>query len=194
MNGSKIIIIICLLLILIYVIKSKPTNLKYVKSDIDDKEYLVRDLPDKQQAANMLARIRINIMKIDDYLINNIDKYPEMADYIRQLHQKIKYTEYSESTEDSTYTSYSVNKGEQIVFCLRSKSNPNKMHDINLVMYVALHEISHVACPEYGHGDLFKKIFGFITQVAIEQGFYHRIAFDKDPTEYCGLVISDSII
>jgi len=194
MNGTKTIIIIGLLLVLIYLIRSKTTNLKYVRSDIDDREYLVRDQPDKQQAANMLARIRSNIIKINDYLVSNIDKYPEMADYIKQLDQKLKYTEYSESTEDSTYTSYSVNKGEQLVFCLRSRRIPSKMHDINLIMYVTLHEMSHVACPEYGHGDLFKKIFGFITQVAIDQGFYKRIPFDKDPTEYCGLIISDSIV
>ena len=31
----------------------------YVKSSIDGKEYLVRDLPDKQEAANLLAKVRI---------------------------------------------------------------------------------------------------------------------------------------
>ena len=32
-----------------------------------------------------------------------------------------------ESSEDSVYTSYSVNKGEEIVFCLRSRKIKNKL-------------------------------------------------------------------
>ena len=88
---------------------------------------------------------------------------------------------------------YSVNKGEQIVFCLRSK-NTGKLHSLNLVMYVALHEMAHVACPEYGHTKLFKKIFAFFTKTAIEMGIYERIPFNQRPEEYCGLTITDSII
>jgi hypothetical protein len=61
-------------------------------------------------------------------------------------------------------------------------------------MYVALHEISHIACPEYGHGPLFKKIFGFITQVAIELNIYVHVDFNKSPEEYCGIYITESII
>ena len=68
------------------------------------------------------------------------------------------------------------------------------MHDLNLVMYVALHEIAHVGCPVFGHGPLFKRIFAFFTIIAIKQGLYQRIDFRRYPTEYCGLIISDSIV
>ena len=193
-NGARFIIIISLLLILVLMIKFKKTNLKYVKSDIDDDMYLVRDLEDKQKAANMLARIKKNINTIRSYLVNNIDKYPEMEQYIKQMDINLQNTDYSESTEDNTYTSYSVNKGEQLVFCIRSKNDVNKIHDLNLVMYVTLHELAHVANPEYGHGALFKRIFAFLTTVAIEKGYYTKIPFDREPIEYCGLVISDSIV
>ena len=56
---------------------------------------------------------------------------------------------FRESTDDSKFTSYSINKGEEIVFCLRCKKT-NQLHNINELMYVAIHEISHVACPEIG--------------------------------------------
>jgi predicted metal-dependent hydrolase len=62
-------------------------------------------------------------------------------------------------------------------------------------MYVVLHEISHVACPIYdNHGPLFKKIFGFLTKIAINLGLYTKINFNENHTEYCGLMITDSII
>lgn len=168
----------------------------YVVSDIDNQKYLVRDIKDKQHACNMLARLKRNIMGLTEYLNQNKaqEEFKDYSEYIDQLNDKIQNVVISESGEDSVYTSYSINKGEQIVFCLRSKFNKNKLHDLNLVMYVALHEISHVACPEYGHTDLFKKIFAFITKVAIDKGIYQKIPFNDISYEYCGLMITDSII
>lgn len=194
MNGLKIIIILIFLLVLAVFAKTSKKEVKYVTSDIDNKNYLVRDLEDKQKAANMLARIKKNIIIIMNHLDTNKEEYSEYREYIEQLVRKIGDININESSEDSMYTSYSVNKGEQIVFCLRSKKNKNKIHDLNLVMYVALHEISHVACPEFGHTQLFKKIFAFFTRVAIDIGIYKKINFRIDPLEYCGLIISDSII
>lgn len=194
MNGKRFIIILILLIILFFLIRIRNYSLEYVKSDIDNEHYLVRDLEDKQKAANMLARIKKNIYDLTDYLYENINKYPEMEKYIKQLKRKLKYTKFSETKEGSMYTSYSVNKGEQIVFCLRSKYEKDKLHKLNLVMYVTLHEMAHVACPEFGHTPLFKKIFAFLTEVAIDRGIYDKLPFNEDPKEYCGLTITDSII
>lgn len=70
----------------------------------------------------------------------------------------------------------------------------DNIHEFNLVMYVLLHEISHVACPEYDHTPLFKKIFRFICQEAIDVGLYEKIDFVNTPKEYCGMGINESII
>ena len=156
---------------------------------------MVRDLKDKQKAANMLARIKKNILTIVNHLEQyKYTKYKDYKKYIDQLSNKIKYVVINESSIDSVYTSYSINKGEQIVFCLRSKKYTNKLHKLNLIMYVALHELAHVACPEYGHTSLFKKIFAFFTDIAIDIGIYTKIYFNMKPLEYCGLIISDSIV
>ena len=194
MNGLKIIIILIFLFVLLIFVKSTKKEVKYVKSDIDNRSYLVRDVEDKQHAANMLAKIRDNILLIINHLVKNKSEYEEYSQYIDQLKNKIGDINISESSGDSMYTSYSVNKGEKIVFCLRSKKWNSRLHDLNLVMYVALHEISHVACPEFGHTLLFKKIFAFLTQVGIKIGIYKKVNFKNDPTEYCGLMISESII
>ncbi len=170
-------------------------KVELVKSDIDSKMYLVRDQNDKQDAANLLSKIFINMMKLNNYLFENKKKYPKYEKYIDQLNEKIQYTKIQESTDNGVYTSYSINKGEQIVFCLRSrKNNSNKLHDLNLLMYVVIHEMAHVACPEFGHTPLFKEIFAFLASEAINIKIYDKIDFNNNNMEYCGLTITDSII
>ena len=195
MKSGWLIILILMIIISTIYFKYQRHDVIYVKSDLDSEYYLVRNVVDKQYASNMLAKIKKNIMMITDYLVLNCEtKYMDSKPYIMQLHEKIRNAIFVESTEDSIYTSYSVNKGEQIVFCVRSKRLPSKIHDFNLMMYVVLHEISHVACPEYGHTLLFKKIFAFITNVAISLKMYNKINFRDNPEEYCGLMINDSIV
>lgn len=186
--------LLVLLLITLIFIKISRKEVKYIRSDIDFRKYLVRDLKDNQQAANMLAKIRKNLIDLTNHLVKNKDKYKEFTKYINRIDRKVHNVIISENSENSTYTSYSVNKGEQLVFCLRSKRNRDKLHDINLVMYVALHEIAHIGSPEYGHTDLFKKIFAFLTMTAIEMGMYNKMNFRIDPKEYCGLMITESIM
>lgn len=170
-------------------------SMTFLKSPLDNDFYMVRDLSDKDTAVIMLTTIKLNIIKLNDYLVKNKDdKYKEYKPYIEQLNDRIQSVTIAESKESSSTTSYSVNKGEELVFCLRSKKEWNKFHNFNTIMYVALHEISHIACPEYGHGPLFKKIFAFITQVAIEINIYVYEDFNKSPEEYCGIYITESII
>jgi hypothetical protein len=194
----KIFIIILIILCILIIMYFKITNpdMTYVISDIDNQYYLVRNVSDKQQAANTLARMRQNLINLSKYLYENKnnEENKKYIEYIDILHNKINDIIILESTQDSIYTSYSVNKGEQIVFCVRSIKSYN-IHDINLMMYVALHEISHVACPVYdNHGPLFREIFAFITNTAINMKIYTKIDFNKNEEEYCGLNITDSIV
>ena len=183
-----------MLFILIIYYKKYSYKSIYVKSSIDNQYYLVRDLPDKQEVADTLSQFKIKIRKLIDYMLEHCPK--EYKKQIEKLDQKFDTVIISENVFDFYYTSYSVNKGEQLVFCMRSRKNDenNKKHDINLMMYVVLHEISHIACPEYGHTQIFKEIFKYITQSAIVIGIYSPIDFKNIPTEYCGMMITDSII
>ena len=195
-------LIVILLLVLIFILyfRSENRNMTYVISDIDNKMYMVRNKNDKQQASNLLATINKNIKSISDYMYNNLnvtknDNYSKFKPYILRLKTGINNIIIRESSENSQYTSYTVNKGEQIIFCIRSKLidryiDSSNIHDINLIMYVALHEISHIACPEYGHTSLFKDIFNFFCDEASNMGIYKKINFKMYPTEYCGMTIT----
>lgn len=175
-------------------IKFFPSELVYEISSVDGKQYLVRKTSDKKQAANILAKIRSKIFRFIDALDNKKDEFPEYLKYINQLSRRIKGVIISESPQNSEYVSYSVDKGEEISLCLRSKKILSTFHDENLVMYVVLHELAHVANPETGHGDLFKKIFAFFAEFAINNGFYIKIDFALNHTEYCGMILTTSIV
>lgn len=200
-----ILILIIVLIVVVYFYNNSGdygwhAGMVYVKSDIDGKSYLVRNNNDKMKAANILATVRNNIFAVTNYMNNGLlnpdERYKKNKPYITQLNEKIQNVVIRESSDNSVYTSYTVNKGETIVFCIRSKliSRANELHDLNLIMYVALHEISHVACPEYNHTPLFKEIFKFICEEAIKMGIYKKIDFDTEPKEYCGMNITDSVV
>ena len=190
------IIIILILFLIFYNLIN--TEVKYVKSNIDNKEYLVRDLDDATQAAALLSNLKRRMIKVTEHLYKNKDSiYSENKDYIDNLYKKVKKgVVISENSSETNYTSYSVNKGEELVFCLRSrkKDKNNEFHDLNLLTYVLLHEMAHIACPEYGHTPLYNRIFGFITTVAIQIGEYNKIDFYQNNTEYCGMTITSSIV
>ena len=188
--------IISLLVIFIYIF-FKINNNKFVLIEAyNGQKVLVNDGENKQKSANLLAEIIERIYKLRNHLKRNRDKYPDNQSCIDLLCENLneERTQIYENSNSSEYTSYSVNKGEEIVFCLKSRKNPNSLHDINLMMYVAIHELAHIGCHEIGHTDLFKKIFAFYLEVAIELGIYKHVDYEIDPVEYCGMILSSSII
>ena len=190
-----IVFIILILVILFFVYNNlyKYDNLVKIKSPIDDNYYWVRDKTDKFQAANTLAKIKINMKKLVSHLQKNQSKFPDNMSYIKDLVFRTKKIYIMETPQDEKYTSYTINKGEKIVFCLRSKLFDN-IHDMNTIMYVVIHEMAHVGCPEYGHTSLFKKIFKFLLEQSIVIGIYKPIDYRINPQNYCGMTINEYLL
>jgi predicted metal-dependent hydrolase len=193
-----IIIFILILFLIIYIFYNNTyykDNLVYQKSTVDNEEYFVRNLEDKSNAANTLATIKNNIKKLVSHLNNNINnnKYIKEKEYINNLVNRTKQINIIETPDDEQNTSYTINKGEKIVMCLRSKFL-NQIHDINTIMYVVIHELAHVACPEYGHTPLFKKIFIFLLKESQKINIYTPIDYRKNPQDYCGMVINEYLL
>lgn len=194
-----LLIIFVIIILVYYFTKSTKSEATYVKSNLDGKEYLVQNLEDKEEAAHMLSLIRKRIFLFRDYLKDNITKFPEYQNYIEQFCNQIKDVTLAENAPNGEYTSYTLNKGEEINLCLRSREN-KKLHDMNLIMYVVLHELSHVACPKSdfdpndSHTPLFKKIFVFFLQEAIAIKLYKQTNYQLDPKEYCGMTINENLL
>ena len=194
---ENLIFIITGIILYIFFIYNK-NSLKLIEAHNGNK-YYVRDEKDKLLAANLLAQIEERLYKIRDHCISNIDNpdYGTYRKYIVRLKKKFhrNRTQIYENTTKKGSTSYSVNKGEDLVFCIRHrKKNKKKLHNINTVMYVAIHELAHIACPEIGHTPLFTKINTYLLKKADELGIYKYKNYYKYPEEYCGMILSSNIL
>lgn len=188
-------ILIAIIIIFIYIFLFHNKKNVVLVSTSNNNKYLVYNDDKKQQTAEILEKLIDNIFTLRNYLYENKENFPDMKPYINMLYRNLdkNKTLIYENDPKSNLTSYSINKGEELCICLRSKKT-GEIHDINLLTYVLLHEISHIACPEVGHGELFKKIFRFITEQAIEIGIYTKENYEYSPVEYCGMMLSSSII
>ena len=186
-------ILLFLVLYIIYINLYSDDNLIYEHATFDNDYYWVRNLKDKSQAANTLAHIKENMIKLINHLQNNINDFPENMSYIKDLVRRTKTINIMETPGDEKFTSYTVNKGEKIVFCLRSKIF-DEIHDINTLMYVVIHEMAHIACPEYGHTKLFKEIFKFLLVESAKINIYIIKNYRINPQIYCGMTITEYLL
>lgn len=168
-------------------IQNGYSNLVYVTSKIDNRTYLVRNTNDKQEAADMLATINQKLEKLKVHLEK---KYPN-DERIKRLQVNYIPENVCESAAHDKNTSYSVNKGEKVVFCIRSKED-DKLEDLNTLMFVAIHEMGHLASGTIGHNKEFWDNFEFLLREAIDIGLYEKVEYSKNPKSYCGIQITDS--
>lgn len=138
----------------------------------------------------MLHELYQRLVRVVEYAAS---REAELAKYATRVGQKIHSVRIMETEKDSMFTSYSINKGDELVFCLRSKTT-GEFHDINELMYVAVHEIAHIACPQTGHTQLFRRINRLLLQAAIDAGVYQFVDYSRLSREYCGIQLSVNIL
>ncbi len=187
---KEILIIIIVIVCLSYYVDETFINseVTMVVSNIDGRRYIVRNLPDKQQAADMLARLNESAFKIIKHLQ---EKYPN-DERVQLLQQNFDPDALSEGTDSNKYTSYTINKNS-IVMCLRQK-NTNSILDFNTLLYPYLHEKSHLLTRELNHTKQFWKNFRWFLQEAVDIGIYTPIDYSKTPVKYCGIEITSNIL
>ncbi len=165
-------------------------QLKCIVSDVNGKKYCVRERNNLKEACNLLASITMKMEKLVHYLGEKYTNKENVKRLVKNFNpQKIK-----ETLPTSEYTAYSENKGEKIAFCLSSKNKTDTKNliDENTLIFVALHELSHLATKSIGHNDEFWNNFKFlITQASIIQ-IYTPIDYKKQKQEYCGMNIKDN--
>lgn len=172
-------------------IKARFQEVEYVTSSVDGARYLVRRAEDSQEAADTLAHINARVQR----LLARLEAAAPDDDRTRALRERYNPAALSEGGHNSGYTSYSVNKGEKIVMCLRSRGGPDENGDIerfNTLMYVALHELAHLVTDEVGHTAAFWENFRWLLAEAGEAGVYTPVDYSREPEEYCGISITSS--
>lgn len=198
----------------------------YVQAQTNGKQYLVRNLADKQDAANMLGDMNSRFDKLVEYIRDHvIDKSKKKHIKLYKLYVlrdtkvedkdilsgeasgRIPFRKFiaacqrlvnnynpdaiSENTPDSAYTSYSENKGQRIVFCIRAKST-NRMVDINTMMFVGIHELAHLMTQSIGHTPEFWENMRILLRIGIRLGVYDCKNYNIESKDYCGTKITDT--
>lgn len=191
------VVMVPLILGMIAIMKiSKNGEIVYAVSQLNGKSYLVRDLPDKQVAVDRLVTIIQRLEKLRDHLAKNKGTFGEFDYAAKRIVENFNPDAVSEGSLDHNYTSYTVNKGEKMVFCLRSRDDHNQeqLHDINTLTFVAIHEMAHIGCRSQGHNEEFKKVFKFLLQYAVNIGIYSPQNYQQSPVRYCGVNITDDVL
>jgi predicted metal-dependent hydrolase len=231
------IIIISLIIIIYKYFEKQSYDVVMVKSETNGKQYLVRNLPDKQEASNLLGSIAIKLEKLveiiknegyeniyNKYIKTDVDKETstinvngnkskdliegqdagsserqnlendmkiKLKEDIERLISNFNSDAFSETTPDSKYTSYSVNKGQSVHFCVRDKTN-DKLVKENIMTFVAIHELGHLMTKSIGHDPEFWNNMRLLLKISVDNGLYKNIDFNKKPEPYCGITISDT--
>ena len=229
------IIIISLIVIIYKYFEKHSYDVVMVKAETNGKKYLVRNLPDKQEAANLIGNLAIKLENLVNiiqtkgyeniyitYIKTDVDKESfnkngnkskdlidgqdggssekqtlehnmkmKLKEDIERLVSNFNSNAFSETTPDSKYTSYSVNKGQSIVMCVRSKQD-DKLVKENIMTFVAIHELGHLMTKTIGHDPEFWNNMRLLLKIAIDNGLYKNVDFNKKPEPYCGITISDT--
>jgi len=186
--NSVLIIFIIIIAYKIY-ITSDSFNLRCIISDVNGNKYCVRDRLKLELAADKLANVNIKLNKLVKHLG---EKYPEKEN-VKRIIKRYNPKKIYETLPTSEYTAYSENKGEKLAFCLDTEKNSQgRLIDDNTLMYVALHELSHIASVSIGHNDEFWSNFKFIIIEAKEINVYNPIDYKNNNARYCGMNITDN--
>jgi hypothetical protein len=133
---------------------------EYVKSTIDNNYYRVRSVYQKQQKANILAILYIKLNTIVSSLERSNSDNPNVQQLVNNWNNGVSIKETGKLETDAAYV---INK-KYISFCLPDTTGA--LNEINLMTYVAIHELAHIMSFEIGHGPEFVRNFDFLLRYA----------------------------
>jgi hypothetical protein len=175
--------------VMIYLENMDSYNLKCIISDVNGDKYCVRQRDQLNAAADLLANTTEKCKQLVEYVYA---KFPE-DDRVQRLKKGFNPKQIMETLPTSEHTAYSENKGEKIAFCLNVKKNDNtNLIDPETLLFVAIHELSHVATKTIGHKQDFWENFKFLLEQAKEAGIHEPVDYKEKPQEYCGMKIHDN--
>jgi hypothetical protein len=187
--GIVMIVFVIIIVVKLY-LDNDMFHLSCIVSDVNGKKYCVRERKNMKKASDLLAKTTVNLTKVVKHLENS---YPEQEN-VKFLVKNFNPKKIKEILPTSEYTAYSENKGEKIAFCLnkQNKQDVDNLIDENTLMFVALHELSHLATKSVGHNDEFWSNFKFIIQESEKIGVYKPVDYKNNKTDYCGMTIKDN--
>ena len=170
-----------LILILLFVALGVLSHRTQTPLDYYDDRLIRRShAPDtKEVVAKKLKEVE---MRLHDLLARGPQNCPKF-ERIRQRWNGILY-ETAQEDHPEEALAYSVDKGKAIHICVLDAHG--HVSDINAMLFVALHELAHVAETEYGHGPSFFRTMRYLLEVADSLGIYSYQDHAEDHVSLCG--------
>lgn len=165
-------------------------DLVMVESQLNSNKYKVQDRFDKKIAADKMAEINKTIRSIQKVLLHS---HPNDNRVIR-MNKRLNNTKLQETINKPDESSYTINKGEIMSFCLRNKDHEKRetdeFHNHNVLVFVLIHELAHVMSIKEGHGTEFMDNFRFILRESVKNNIYYPVDYSKMPMNYCGVDVT----
>lgn len=165
-------------------------DLVMIESQLNSNKYKVQDRFDKKIAADKMAEINKTIRSIQKVLVQS---HPNDKRVIR-MNKRLNNTKLQETINKPDESSYTINKGEIISFCLRNKDHEKRetdeFHNHNVLVFVLIHELAHVMSIKEGHGTEFMENFRFILRESVKNNIYYPVDYSKIPMNYCGVDVT----
>jgi len=134
-----------------------------------------------------MAEIKKRMKQLISYCVTN---FPDNEN-VKIMNERFQPNNIQETSITDSGTSYTIDKGKEMHLCLRDKSDM-KLHDINILMFVAIHELAHVLSTSYGHNDEFGENFVFLLKQSIKIGIYNPVDYSQNPEEFCGMDVTSN--
>ena len=191
MNILLIIILIVAVGIAIVFAKSSLTENISVRGHCGLNYYVSDKFKNLTDAADLLCEIHRRCEILITHLIQkNTRNQKNISWMIKKL--SLEY-DWDDFTEHPTET-FNVDKGEKIHLCMRHPDG--QLYDINILMFVILHELSHIITKVYDttpiHSGEFWANNVWLLREAIKAGIYKPIDYKSRPIKYCGISITSS--
>jgi hypothetical protein len=205
---QKILIILLVIFLTVCIIGVYQAK-TLVYSPVDQNKYFVLSkYKNQQSAADLIAKVNKNFMQFLRHLkqkyqidktdeesygstsLQFTDKYKIVESILKNYNPEAIYE--NDPINIKNDTSYTVQKGEAIYLCVRSKTNPRELVDYNTLMFVVLHEVGgHIGNYNgWGHDMRFWSVFKFMLREAVNFGIYSPVDYAIAPVDYCGLMIN----
>lgn len=182
----KVLLLVAVILIIGWLIYQYMSNLDdrtHVEA-FDGRMYHVRNIPSKKETADSLARLNARFTQVMKQASQMTQSNPDLSAAMRRLQERYDPSRLSEAIVEPSLTSYTVDKGEEVALCMRTRDASEALYDDNLMMTVLCHEGAHIMSISIDHTPEFMGNFRFLLDVASSLGMYQP---SNTPVNYCGL-------
>lgn len=153
----------------------------------DEAQKVASNAPNSKTSAKLLSEIKKRLTRLLQHVLSDKDHKKQ----VKLLKKRFRPQNIQEKALGEKGTSYTVNKGSEIHLCLREKDTLDH-HDINILMFVAIHEMAHIMSKSYGHNDEFNRNFKYLLEQAVDIGVYEADNYFHTPKSFCGMVVQST--